>query len=91
MFISGISLHEVPSARKRYQKCLNWEAYNEYLQRTSILFPFPPAVYARVPRWLKRTMFLEFSIYVFKPSSGDEEVRRKSLNEGNQESREASS
>ena len=77
MFVSGLTLQEVPSAQKRYQKSLNWEAYQEYLRRTSILFPLPPAMYAPMPVWLKRTLLLEFPMYVFHPTKDDEEQRRR--------------
>lgn len=67
MFVSGLTLQERPGAKKRYERGINWPAYERYLQRTSILIPFPPRVYAIVPVWLKRTLFLEFPIYVFDP------------------------
>jgi hypothetical protein len=78
MFLSGLTLQEIPNAKKRYQKCQNWEAYSEYLRRTSILYPIPPAIYAPMPTFLKRTLFLEFPIYVFHPTQEDDEERRKS-------------
>lgn len=38
----------------------------------------PPAIYAPIPTFLKRTLFLEFPMYVFRPSKDDEDERRKS-------------
>jgi steroid 5-alpha reductase family enzyme len=67
MFVSGLTLQERPGAKKRYERGINWPAYERYLQRTSILIPFPPQIYAMLPTWLKRTLFLEFPIYVFDP------------------------
>ena len=81
MFVSGLPLQEVPNAKKRYQKARNWEGYQEYLRKTSILFPIPPKIYAPMPKFLKRTLFLEFPMYVFTPSEEDEQERRKSLDE----------
>jgi len=81
MFFSGLTLQEVPNAKKRYQKSQNWEAYSDYLRRTSILYPLPPALYAPLPILLKRTLLLEFPIYVFHPSKEDENERRKSRDE----------
>lgn len=81
MFVSGLTLQEVPNAKRRYQKSQNWEAYSEYLRRTSILYPLPPALYAPLPKFLKRTLLLEFPIYVFHPSKEDENERRKSRDE----------
>lgn len=65
MFVSGLTLQERPGAKKRYEKGINWPAYERWLHRTSILIPFPPQIYAKLPVILKRTVFLEFPIYVF--------------------------
>ena len=68
LFVSGLTLQERPAAKKRYENGTNWPAYQEYLSRTSILIPFPPQLYSRVPVFLKRTIFLELPIYVFDPA-----------------------
>lgn len=68
MFVSGLTLQERPGAKKRYEKDNHWEEYSRYLQRTSILIPFPPQLYSKMPVFLKRTIFLEFPIYVFDPA-----------------------
>ncbi|POS83021.1 oxidoreductase-like protein, partial [Erysiphe pulchra] len=68
MFVSGINLAERPSAKRRYENDQNWEEYAHYLHQTSILIPFPPILYARLPLFLKRTLFLEFPLYVFDPA-----------------------
>lgn len=68
MFVSGLPLQERPGAKKRYENGQNWEAYARYLHRTSILIPFPPQLYAPMPTLLKRTLFLEFPLYVFDPA-----------------------
>lgn len=68
MFVSGLPLQERPGAKKRYEKGLNYDAYMAYCNRTSILFFFPPSVYVRMPKFIKRTLFLEFPIYVFDPA-----------------------
>lgn len=68
MFLSGLPLSERPGAKKRYENGNNWEAYSRYLQRTSILIPFPPQIYERLPTFIKRTILLEFPIYVFDPA-----------------------
>jgi len=67
MFVSGLTLQERPGAKKRYEKDNHWEEYSRYLKRTSILIPFPPQLYEKMPVFLKRTIFLEFPIYVFDP------------------------
>jgi len=72
MFLSGLPLSERPGAKKRYEAGTNWEAYERYLKRTSILIPFPPQLYERMPVFLKRTIFLEFPIYVFDPAKHSE-------------------
>ncbi|PMD16408.1 DUF1295-domain-containing protein [Hyaloscypha hepaticicola] len=68
MFVSGLTLQERPGAKKRYEKNNHWEEYARYLNRTSILIPFPPQIYEKLPTILKRTIFLEFPIYVFDPA-----------------------
>ena len=68
MFVSGLTLQERPGAKKRYEKENHWEEYARYLNRTSILIPFPPQIYEKMPMILKRTIFLEFPIYVFDPA-----------------------
>lgn len=93
MFVSGLNLQERPGAKKRYESGNHWAEYSAYLQRTSILLPCPPALYVRFPNWLKRTLFLEFPIYVFDPErhadgrgkgrDGDEE--REGGREGDRE------
>ena len=68
MFVSGLPLSERPKAKSRYEKDNNWDGYERWLHRTSILIPFPPSLYEKVPIFLKRTLFLEFPMYVFDPA-----------------------
>lgn len=68
LFVSGLTLQERPGAKRRYESGNNWEAYSRWTKRTSILIPFPPQLYARLPTLVKRTIFLEFPIYVFDPA-----------------------
>ncbi|PHH90521.1 hypothetical protein CDD83_3446 [Cordyceps sp. RAO-2017] len=68
MFVSGLPLSERPKAKSRFDKGNNWDEYKRWLDRTSILIPFPPQLYARMPVLLKRTLFLEFPMYVFDPA-----------------------
>ena len=67
-FLSGLNLSERPTAKKRFDQGLDYEGYRRYLDRTSMLIPFPPQLYVRMPTFLKRTLFLEFPIYVFDPA-----------------------
>ncbi|KAI1876161.1 uncharacterized protein JN550_001657 [Neoarthrinium moseri] len=83
MFVSGLPLSERPGAKKRYEKGMNWEGYKKYLERTSILIPFPPQIYGRLPVILKRTLFLEFPMYVFDPAKhADGATGQRSAEEG---------
>ena len=68
MFVSGLTLQERPGAKKRYESGNHFDHYKGYTEKTSILVPFPPALYKRMPTFLKRTLFLEFPIYVFDPA-----------------------
>jgi len=75
MFVSGLTLQERPGAKKRYEKGNNWPAYAKWLHETSILIPFPPQLYKRMPVFLKRTIFLEFPTYVFDPAKQNHKFR----------------
>lgn len=68
MFVSGLPLQERPGAKKRYESGNHWDSFKTYTERTSILIPFPPQLYAPMPTILKRTIFLEFPLYVFDPA-----------------------
>lgn len=68
MFVSGLTLQERPGAKKRYEKGDHWEEYKRWTERTSILIPLPPQLYAPLPTIIKRTLLLEFPIYVFDPA-----------------------
>jgi hypothetical protein len=83
MFVSGLTLQERPGAKKRYESSNNWEAYERYLRRTSILIPFPPQLYEPLPTIIKRTIFLEFPIYVFDPAKhSDQSKQARDAEEG---------
>lgn len=88
MFVSGLNLQEQPGAKKRYEKGNNWPAYERWLHRTSILIPFPPQIYSKLPVMLKRTIFLEFPMYVFDPAKhADKNPRDSQAEEGRAEHR----
>lgn len=84
MFVSGLPLQERPGAKKRYESGNHWESFSEYSKRTSILIPFPPQLYVRLPTILKRTIFLEFPLYVFDPAkhADQSKVRDREAEEG---------
>lgn len=88
MFVSGLPLNERPAAKKKYEKGTGWPEYERYLQRTSMLIPFPPQLYSKMPVILKRTIFLEFPIYVFDPAkhADQDKVREREAEEGRQDS-----
>ena len=85
MFVSGLTLQERPGAKKRYESGNHWESFSQYTKRTSILIPFPPALYVWMPTILKRTIFLEFPIYVFDPAkhADQSKIREREAEEGN--------
>ncbi|KAK3178957.1 hypothetical protein OEA41_001095 [Lepraria neglecta] len=84
MFVSGLPLQERPGAKKRYESGNHWESYLTYTKRTSILIPFPPQLYVHMPTILKRTIFLEFPLYVFDPAkhADQSKVREREAEEG---------
>ena len=85
LFLSGLPLQERPGAKKRYESGNHWESFKNYTERTSILIPFPPQLYVWKPTILKRTIFLEFPIYVFDPAkhADQNKVREREAEEGN--------
>jgi hypothetical protein len=91
MFVSGLTLQERPGAKKRYDKGNNWPAYERWLHWTSILIPFPPQIYSKLPVILKRTIFLEFPIYVFDPAkhADDKKPSESQAEEGRAEHRDS--
>jgi hypothetical protein len=83
MFVSGLTLSERPGAKKRYEQGLNWAGYQRYLKRTSILIPLPPQIYEHIPVFIKRTILLEFPLYVFDPAKhSDGAAAQRAVEEG---------
>ena len=84
MFVSGLTLQERPGAKKRYESGQGWDQYKRWTERTSILVPFPPQLYALLPTFIKRSLFLEFPIYVFDPSkhADQKKVQEREAEEG---------
>ncbi|KKY15804.1 putative 3-oxo-5-alpha-steroid 4-dehydrogenase [Phaeomoniella chlamydospora] len=84
MFVSGLTLQERPGAKKRYESGQGWLEYEKWLHRSSILIPFPPQIYSKLPTIVKRTIFLEFPVYVFDPKkhADQSEVHDREAEEG---------
>jgi hypothetical protein len=77
MFISGLTLQERPTAKRRYEKNSNYELYTAWLDNTSIMIPFPSSIYRRLPKIVKQTIFLDFPIYRFDPAKHSDAAQRK--------------
>jgi steroid 5-alpha reductase family enzyme len=96
MFVSGLTLQERPGAKKKFEADgpagSGWRQYKTWTERTSILVPFPPQIYVHLPTVLKRTVFLEFPIYVFDPAKHADmkKVEERQAEEGREGSREGS-
>lgn len=90
--MSGLPLQEAPTQKKMY-KSDKREAYQEYLQKTSIVLPLPPLLYRPLPLWLKRSVLLDFPFYQYKPSEDEEQAREidqnKSRGSGNEDQGDA--
>ena len=84
MFVSGLNLQERPGAKKKYESGNGWEAYKKWTEQTSILVPFPPQLYRPLPTFIKRTVFLEFPLYVFDPAkhADQNKVQEREAEEG---------
>ena len=93
MFVSGLPLQERPGAKKRYEKGTGWPEYEKWLHDTSILIPMPPAIWRNLPVLVKRTLGLEFGIYVFDASKHADQgkVREREAEEGRQQSQAGNS
>jgi steroid 5-alpha reductase family enzyme len=59
LFVSGIPLLEA-SSNKKHKGFLEYKAYKE---RTSILIPFPPALYSRFPLSVRSSILLDWPLY----------------------------
>ena len=81
MFLTGMPINERPAHQKQWKNG-NWTEYSKYLQRTSVLIPFPPSLYESLPQSIKSTLFLEFPVYRFVPDSesGDRGLTRGDAN-----------
>ncbi|SGZ08639.1 BQ5605_C030g10807 [Microbotryum silenes-dioicae] len=72
-FVSGLPQSEKPTQKKYYlmshgvdpESGDKWAEYKAYLNRTSILFPLPPALYRPLPKWVKQTILLDAPMYRF--------------------------
>jgi hypothetical protein len=86
MFVSGLPLQERPGAKKRYEKGVGWPEYERYLNETSIMFPMPKAIWRNLPVFVKRTVGLEFPMYVFDPAkhADQSKVDERQAEEGRQ-------
>jgi hypothetical protein len=81
MFVSGLMLRGWPGAKKRYESGQGWQQYQRWTERTSILVPFPPQLYAPLPTFLKRTFVFGISdicIRSGKACGSEEGVRSRS-------------
>ncbi|QIW96386.1 hypothetical protein AMS68_001904 [Peltaster fructicola] len=90
LFVSGLTLQERPSAKKKYEKGTGWPAYEKYLHDTSILWPMPPFIWRNLPVLVKRTIGFEFPFYVFDPAkhADQDKVQERESEEGTQNSEE---
>ncbi|KAG8895026.1 hypothetical protein FRB99_000802 [Tulasnella sp. 403] len=93
---SGIPTAEKPTAKRYYlmsygpdakpEHANAWANYKEYLNRTSVLWLVSPNLFAKLPRWLKVTVFLELPMYQFHEDTDGaqaiEEAKRKKGGDG---------
>ncbi|PLW06848.1 hypothetical protein PCASD_21357 [Puccinia coronata f. sp. avenae] len=62
-----------------------WEQYQTYLDQTSILFPIPNKLYQSIPKSLKTTLLLDWSIYRFDENSPQAQKLIKDIEEDRHE------
>ncbi|KAJ1306618.1 hypothetical protein OPQ81_007615 [Rhizoctonia solani] len=94
MFGSGIPTAQKPTAKKFYllsngPKATHanaWKNYQRYLKRTSVLIPFPPALYERLPQFIKTAVLLDLPIYRFnEETDGQKAYEEESRKVDNQD------
>lgn len=69
LFVSGVPMLEKSGDRKYGRK----EGYDEFKNRTSVLIPLPPALYSRLPHFIKSTVLLDFKFYNPGPPDEDDD------------------
>jgi steroid 5-alpha reductase family enzyme len=72
LFLSGLPFAEGSSLARYYQDSEEGKRWDEYRERTSPVVPLPPALYARLPPFVKRGFFCEFKFLEYRSSSGPE-------------------
>lgn len=96
LFVSGLTLQERPGAKKKFEQDgpdgPMWRQYKTWLDSTSILIPMPQAVWRRLPTIVRRTVGVEWPMYVFVPERDADmaKVKQRLEEEGAQRGREAS-
>lgn len=90
MFLSGLPTAEKPAAKKQFLASHkpsssntfsqspptndSWAEYKDYLSKTSVILPIPPALYKPLPEWLKRSVLLDFPMYRFEEEKDGKEA-----------------
>merc|ERR1712039_55281 len=72
LFLSGLPFAEGDSLARYYENDLEGKRWDEYRERTSPVVPLPPALYARLPRHVKRCFLCEFKFLEYRSSSEGE-------------------
>ncbi|KAK9722730.1 hypothetical protein K7432_002451 [Basidiobolus ranarum] len=67
LFLSGLPYVEKPTQKKFYESP-EFSSYKDYLNATSIVIPMPSSLFSRLPHWVKKVFFLEWSIYHYPPA-----------------------
>ncbi|CAE6482549.1 unnamed protein product [Rhizoctonia solani] len=89
IFGSGIPTAQKPTAKKFYllsngpnaTHANAWKNYQRYMKRTSVLIPFPPTLYERLPQFVKTVLLLDLPMYQFHEETDgkqayEEEIRK---------------
>lgn len=85
LFLGGLPTAEGSSLKKYYKDEESKQTWLAYKQRTSILFPFPPALYAALPLWFKRVFCLELPMYEYDPGDTEEPLSPNANSSANKE------
>lgn len=72
LFLSGIPSAEGPAQARFMKSDEDAKNFLIYRNRTSILIPFPPFLYACLPRMIKVIFFFEYPMYEYTPTTEKE-------------------
>lgn len=66
LFLSGMPTAEGKNLARFFKTEESADAYREYFDKTSPIILFPPALYSRMPPFIKKAFFFEYDMYKYR-------------------------